>query len=58
MGTIDDIQRRIADLAAVDLQELIITPVTDDARQLELLATHVIGPFGSTEPRGSLGVED
>jgi hypothetical protein len=46
MGTIDDIQHRIADLAAVGLQELIITPVADDPRQLDLLATHVIGPLG------------
>ena len=43
LGTIDDIQRRIAALAEVGLQELIITPVTDDPGQLELLATHVIG---------------
>jgi len=47
LGTIDDIQRRIADLAAVGLQELIITPVTDDPRQLDLLATHVVAPFSS-----------
>jgi probable F420-dependent oxidoreductase len=45
LGTIDDIQRRIADLAAVGLQEIIITPVTDDPRQLDLLATHVVAPF-------------
>ena len=45
MGTIDDIQRRITDLAAVGLQELIITPVTDDPRQLDLLATHVVAPL-------------
>jgi probable F420-dependent oxidoreductase len=45
LGTIDDIQRRIADLAAVGLQELIITPVSDDARQLDLLAQHVLEPF-------------
>jgi probable F420-dependent oxidoreductase len=45
LGTIDDIQRRIADLAAVGLQELLLTPVTDDPRQLDLLAKHVVGPF-------------
>jgi hypothetical protein len=45
MGPIDDIQRRIADLSAVGLQELIITPVTDDPRQLDLLATHVVAPL-------------
>ncbi|MBA3450533.1 MAG: LLM class flavin-dependent oxidoreductase [Chloroflexia bacterium] len=45
LGTIDDIQRRIADLAAVGLQEIILTPVTDDPRQLDLLATHVVAPF-------------
>jgi probable F420-dependent oxidoreductase len=45
LGAIDDIQRRIADLAAVGLQELIITPVTDDPRQLDLLAQHVVAPF-------------
>ncbi len=50
LGTIDDVQRRIADLAAVGLQELIITPVTDDPRQLDLLATHVVAPFrGATQ---------
>jgi hypothetical protein len=46
MGTIEDIQRRIADLAEVGLQELIITPVTDDPRQIDLLAAHVMGPLG------------
>lgn len=45
LGTIDDIQRRIGDLAAVGLQELIVTPVSDDPRQLDLLATHVVAPF-------------
>jgi len=45
MGTIDDIQRRVADLAEVGLQELIITPVTDDPRQLDLLATHLVAPL-------------
>ena len=45
LGTIEDIQRRLADLQAVGLQEVIITPVTDDPRQLELLATHVVAPF-------------
>lgn len=46
LGTIDDIQRRVADLAAVGLQELIVTPVSDDPRQLDLLATHLVAPFG------------
>jgi len=45
LGTIEDIQRRIAALAEVGLQELIITPVTDDPGQLELLARHVLEPF-------------
>jgi probable F420-dependent oxidoreductase len=45
LGTVDDIQRRIAALAEVGLQELIITPVTDDPGQLELLARHVLEPF-------------
>jgi probable F420-dependent oxidoreductase len=45
MGTTDDIQRRIADLKAVGLQELIITPVTNDPRQLDLLAMHVVAPL-------------
>jgi hypothetical protein len=45
LGTIGEIQQRIADLAAVGLQELIITPVTDDPRQLDLLATHIVAPF-------------
>jgi probable F420-dependent oxidoreductase len=45
LGTIDDIQRRLAALAEVGLQDLIITPVTDDPGQLELLARHVLEPF-------------
>jgi probable F420-dependent oxidoreductase len=45
LGTIDDIQHRIADLAAVGLQELIVTPVSDDPRQVELLEKHVVEPF-------------
>jgi probable F420-dependent oxidoreductase len=45
LGTVDDIQRRVADLAAIGLQELLLTPVTDDPRQLDLLATHVVAPF-------------
>ncbi len=45
LGTIDDIQHRIADLAAVGLQELIVTPVTDDPRQLQLLEKYVVEPF-------------
>jgi hypothetical protein len=45
LGTIDDIQHRVADLGAVGLQELLLTPVTDDPRQLDLLAKHVVGPF-------------
>jgi probable F420-dependent oxidoreductase len=49
LGTIDDIQRRVADLNEAGLQELLLTPVTDDPRQLELLATHLVAPFqGST----------
>ncbi|MFN8590611.1 MAG: TIGR03619 family F420-dependent LLM class oxidoreductase [Thermomicrobiales bacterium] len=45
LGTIDDIQRRIAALAAIGLQELIITPVSDDPRQIDLLAKHIVAPF-------------
>lgn len=45
LGTIDDIQRRVAELAAAGLQELIVTPVSDDPRQLDLLATHLLAPF-------------
>jgi hypothetical protein len=45
LGTVEDIQQRLADLAAVGLQQIIITPVTDDLRQLDLLATHVVAPF-------------
>jgi probable F420-dependent oxidoreductase len=45
LGTIDDIQRRIADLAAVGLQELILTPVTDDPQQIDLLHRYVVSAF-------------
>lgn len=45
MGTVDEIQRRIDDLRSAGLQELLLTPVTDDPRQLDLLAKHVLATF-------------
>lgn len=45
LGTIDEIQRRIDDLRAVGLQELLLTPVSDDPRQLNLLVEHIVRPF-------------
>jgi probable F420-dependent oxidoreductase len=45
MGTVDEIQNRISELQAVGLQYLLLTPVSDDPRQLELLHKHIVAPF-------------
>ena len=45
LGTIEEIQKRVADLAAAGLQYLILTPVSPEQRQLELLTKHVVAPF-------------
>jgi probable F420-dependent oxidoreductase len=45
LGTVDDIQNRIDDLRKVDLEYMILTPVSNDRRQLDLINKHVVGPF-------------
>jgi alkanesulfonate monooxygenase SsuD/methylene tetrahydromethanopterin reductase-like flavin-dependent oxidoreductase (luciferase family) len=45
LGNVDDIQNRIEDLRKVDLEYMILTPISNDPRQLELIHKHVLGPF-------------
>lgn len=45
VGSIDRINARIADLVGAGLQYLVLGPVTDDPRQLDLLARHVMPNF-------------
>jgi probable F420-dependent oxidoreductase len=45
LGTVDEIQRRIEDLRAVGLEYMILTPVSNDPSQLDLLNKHVVEPF-------------
>jgi hypothetical protein len=47
LGTVDDIQDRIEDLRRVDLAYMILTPVSNDPQQLDLINKHVVGPFSS-----------
>jgi alkanesulfonate monooxygenase SsuD/methylene tetrahydromethanopterin reductase-like flavin-dependent oxidoreductase (luciferase family) len=47
LGTVDEIQARIEDLRAVGLEYMIMTPVSNDAQQLDLIDKHVVGPFGN-----------
>jgi probable F420-dependent oxidoreductase len=46
LGTIEEIQGRIAELAEVGLEYLIVTPVANDPAQVELISKHVVQPFG------------
>ena len=45
VGSIDRINARIADLVAAGLEYLVLGPVTDDPRQIDLLAEHVLPAF-------------
>jgi probable F420-dependent oxidoreductase len=45
MGTIEEIQARVAALAEIGLEYLILTPVSNDPVQLDALAKHVVEPF-------------
>jgi Luciferase-like monooxygenase len=45
IGSIDHINRRIADLAAAGMTYLVLGPVTDDPAQIDLLARHVAPNF-------------
>jgi alkanesulfonate monooxygenase SsuD/methylene tetrahydromethanopterin reductase-like flavin-dependent oxidoreductase (luciferase family) len=44
-GSIDRINERIADLARAGLKYLVLGPVTDDPKQIDLLARHVARAF-------------
>jgi probable F420-dependent oxidoreductase len=46
LGTVDEIQGRIEDLRAVGLEYMILTPVSNDPQQLDLINKHIVGPFG------------
>jgi alkanesulfonate monooxygenase SsuD/methylene tetrahydromethanopterin reductase-like flavin-dependent oxidoreductase (luciferase family) len=45
VGSIDRINARIADLADAGLQYMLLGPVTDDPRQMDLIAKHVMPAF-------------
>ncbi len=45
IGSIDHINARIADLVGAGLQYLVLGPVTDDPRQIDLLVRHVVRAF-------------
>jgi hypothetical protein len=45
VGSIDRINARIADLVDAGLQYLVLGPVTDDPRQIDLVAKHVMAAF-------------
>ena len=45
IGSIDRIKTRIADLVGAGLEYLVLGPVTDDPRQIDLLARHIAPEF-------------
>ena len=45
VGSIDRINARIADLVGAGLQYLVLGPVTDDPRQIDLIATRIMPNF-------------
>jgi probable F420-dependent oxidoreductase len=45
MGTLDEIQQRVAALADIGLEYLILTPVSNEPQQLDLLVKHIVEPF-------------
>ena len=45
VGSIDRINARIADLVGAGLQYLVLGPVTDDPRQIDLIATRIVPNF-------------
>ncbi len=44
-GTVEDMQETVAGLQAAGLEYLILTPLTNDPDQLELISRHVVEPF-------------
>jgi hypothetical protein len=45
VGSIDRINARIADLASAGLEYLVLGPVTDDPKQIDLIGKHVMPAF-------------
>jgi hypothetical protein len=45
VGSIDQITARIADLVAAGLEYLVLGPVTDDPKQIDLLAKYILPAF-------------
>ena len=45
IGSIDRLNARIADLAGAGLQYLVLGPVTDDPKQFDLMAKHIVPNF-------------
>jgi probable F420-dependent oxidoreductase len=45
LGSIEEIHERIAELAAIGLEYLILTPVSNDAAQVDLITKHLVQPF-------------
>lgn len=46
LGTVEEIQGRVEDLAGVGLEYMILTPVSNDPRQLDLITKYLVEPFG------------
>jgi hypothetical protein len=45
VGSIDRINARIADLRSAGLEYLVLGPVSDDPRQIDLIGKHVMPAF-------------
>jgi alkanesulfonate monooxygenase SsuD/methylene tetrahydromethanopterin reductase-like flavin-dependent oxidoreductase (luciferase family) len=45
IGSIDRLNARIADLVGAGLQYLVLGPVTDDPKQIDLMAKHIVASF-------------
>ncbi len=44
-GTVEEMQESVAGLRGAGLEYLILTPLVDDPRQLDLIARHIVAPF-------------
>jgi len=44
-GTVEEIQEAVGALRSAGLEYLILTPLVNDPRQLDLIAEHIVGPF-------------
>ena len=45
VGSVDRINARIADLASAGMEYMVLGPVSDDPRQIDLVAKHVMPAF-------------